>query len=474
MKRFLPLFLFVALLGLPVMGFAQDAAKPDPAAVATITNADLDALKASIKVANGAGDTAWMLTSAALVLLMTVPGLALFYGGLVRRKNILSTMYYSLGSALVVSVVWVVVQYSLAFGPSELIPGIIGDFSKAMMNGVTKDPLIFLVPENVWSVFQLMFAIITVALISGAVVERMSITAWLVFSALWSLIVYAPLAHMVWGNGILSNMSTGIGSLFGINGNALDFAGGLVVHISSGVSALVLALLLGPRVRYGKDAIIPNNIGFTLIGAGLLWVGWFGFNAGSAVAANGLAGSAMLVTNTAAAMAGLVWVIIEYIHHKKPTLVGASTGVVAGLVAITPASGFVDVTGALVIGTVAAIVCYLAVAFLKKALKYDDSLDAFGVHGVGGTIGALLTGVFANPAIGFYFDGATPAAGLLYGNPAQLGIQSLSVLLAIGWAVAGTVVCYFVVRIFMKVRVEPQEEVIGLDLTQHGEKQGDR
>lgn len=474
MKRFLPLFLFVALLGLPTMAFAQDAAPLDPAAAATLTNADVDALKASIKVANGAGDTAWMLTSAALVLLMTVPGLALFYGGMVRRKNILSTMYYSLGSAIVVSLVWVVTQYSLAFGPTEMIPGIIGDFSKVFMNGVTKDPLIFLVPENVWSMFQLMFAIITVALISGAVVERMSITAWLIFSAVWSLIVYAPLAHMVWGNGMLSNMDTGIASWFGVKGNALDFAGGLVVHISSGVASLVLALLLGPRVRYGKDAIIPNNIGFTFIGAGLLWVGWFGFNAGSAVAANGLAGSAFLVTNTAAAMAAFVWVIIEYFHHKKPTLIGASTGVVAGLVAITPASGFVDVTGALIIGAAVAVVAYLFVAFVKKALKYDDSLDAFGVHAIGGTVGALLTGVLANPAIGFYFDGVTPAAGGLYGNWTQLGIQSISVLIAIVWAVVGTLIAYGITRIFTKVRVEPQEEVIGLDLTQHGEKQGDR
>jgi len=471
MKRFLPLFLFVALLGLPVLGFAQDVAKPDPAAAAALTNADVDALKASIKVANGAGDTAWMLTSAALVLLMTVPGLALFYGGMVRRKNILSTMYYSLGSAIVVSLTWVVVQYSLAFSGSGMF---IGDFAKVFMNGVTKDPLIFLVPENVWSMFQLMFAIITVALISGAVVERMSITAWLLFSAVWSLIVYAPLAHMVWGGGLLSNMDTGIGSWFGLKGNALDFAGGLVVHISSGVAALVLALLLGPRVRYGKDSIITNNIGFTFIGAGLLWVGWFGFNAGSAVAANGLAGSAFLVTNTAAAAAALVWILIEYLHHKKPTLVGASTGVVAGLVAITPASGFVDVTGALFIGAAVAIVSYLFVAFIKKALKYDDSLDAFGVHAVGGTVGALLTGVFANPAVGFYFDGVTPAAGGLYGNWTQLGVQCLSILIAIAWAIVGTLISYGLVRLVTKVRVEPQEEVIGLDLTQHGEKQGDR
>jgi Amt family ammonium transporter len=468
MKRFVQLFLAVALLALPVLGFAADAPKPDPAAAAVLTNADVDALKASVTSAHSAGDTAWMLTAAALVLLMTVPGLALFYGGMVRRKNILSTMYYSLGSAIVVSIVWVVVQYSLAFSGSGMF---IGDFAKAMLTGVGRDSMTYLVPENVFSMFQLMFAIITVALISGAIVERMSITAWLIFSGVWSLVVYAPLAHMVWGGGLLSNMDTGIGTWFGIKGNALDFAGGLVVHISSGVSALVLALIMGPRVRYGKDPIIPNNIGFTFIGAGMLWVGWFGFNAGSAVASNGLAGSAFMVTNTAAAAAALVWVLIEYIHHKKPTLIGASTGVVAGLVAITPASGFVDLTGALVIGAAVSIVAYLFVAFIKKALKYDDSLDAFGVHAVGGTVGALLTGVFANPAIGYYFDGATASKGLLFGNPAQLGVQAVSVLIAITWAAVGTVICYGIVRIFTKVRVEPQEEVIGLDLTQHGEKQ---
>jgi len=473
MKRFLQLFLAVALLGLPVLGYAQDAAQPDPAAAAALTNADVDALKASVASAHSAGDSAWMLTSAALVLLMTVPGLALFYGGMVRRKNILATMAYSYGAAIVVSVVWVVVQYSLAFGTGGPL---IGDLSKAFMNGVGRDTNWLTIPENVFSMFQLMFAIITVALISGSIVERMSLTAWLIFSAVWSLIVYAPLAHMVWGGGLLSDMNNGIGAWFGLAGkaNALDFAGGLVVHISSGVSALVLALLLGPRVRYGKDPITPNNIAFTAIGAGLLWVGWFGFNAGSAVAANGLAGSAFMVTNTAAAMAGLVWVIIEYIHHKKPTLVGISTGVVAGLVAITPASGFVDVTGALVIGAVVSIVSYIFVAFIKKALKYDDSLDSFGVHAIGGTVGALLTGVLANPAIGFYFDGASAAAGGLYGNWAQLGIQCLSVLIAWIWAIVGTLISYFIVRIFTKVRVEPQEEVIGLDLTQQGEKQGDR
>jgi len=457
MKRFLQLFLAVALLGLPALGFAadtkaavapavpevtdlaatagnksvtlkwkdpagatvfhvlytgadgkpvtQDAKPKDGAAGVTLSNnlANAQTVEFTVKTAVGdkvsegakvstttyaidSGATAWMLTSAAIVLMMTVPGLALFYGGMVRRKNILATMAYSYGASLIVSIVWVVVQYSLAFSSNNLDPiGFLGDFSKSFFNGViymthgdvsgANVPLWGStgVPESVFSMFQLMFAIITVALISGSIVERMAFGAWMIFAVLWSLIVYAPLAHMVWGGGFLSDMNNGVAHMLGLKGNALDFAGGLVVHISSGVSALVLALLLGPRVRYGKDPIIPNNIAFTAIGAGLLWVGWFGFNAGSAVGSNGLAGSAFTVTNTAAAMAGLTWIVIEYIHHRKMTVVGISTGIVAGLVAITPASGFVDVTGALVIGIAVSVVCYLFVAFVKKAFNYDDS-----------------------------------------------------------------------------------------------------
>jgi Amt family ammonium transporter len=432
------------------------------------------------------GATAWMMTSAAIVLLMTVPGLALFYGGMVRRKNILATMAYSYGASIIVSIVWVVVQYSMAFSGNLDPFGALGDFSKSFMNGViymtggdtsnAKVPLWGAtgVPEAVFSMFQLMFAIITVALISGSIVERMAFGAWLFFSVLWSLIVYAPLAHMVWGGGFLSDMNNGLAHALGLKGNALDFAGGLVVHTSSGVSALVLALLLGPRVRYGKDTIVPNNIAFTATGAALLWVGWFGFNAGSAVGSNGLAASAFTVTNTAAAMAAVTWIVIEYIHHRKMTMVGISTGVVAGLVAITPASGFVDIWGALAIGIAVSVVCYLFVAFVKKALNYDDSLDAFGVHAIGGTLGALMTGIFAVPAVGYYFDGVTPAAGVIAGNPGQFTIQVASVVIAWVWAIVGTIICYFLVRIFTKARVEPQEEVIGLDLTQHGEKQGER
>ena len=468
MKRFFQVFLALVLLGLPVFSYA-DSAKPDPTAPAALTNGDVDGLKASIASAQGEGDTAWMLTSAAIVLMMTIPGLALFYGGMVRRKNILTTIYYSFGSALVVSVVWVIVQYSLAFGTGGPF---IGDFSKLFSSGVLyvtghgQSAMTSTIPESVFSMFQLMFAIITVALISGAIVERMSITAWLIFSAVWSLIVYAPLAHMVWGGGWLSH---GVGELFGLKNGALDFAGGLVVHTSSGVSALVLALLLGPRVRYGKDPIIPNNIAFTFIGAGLLWVGWFGFNAGSALAANQLAGSAFFVTNTAAAMAGLTWAIIEYLHHKKPTVIGASTGVVAGLVAITPASGFVDLSGALVIGIAVAIVCYLSVAFLKKAMGYDDSLDTFGVHGIGGMLGALLTGFFVVPDI------SGGASGVFFGgNWAQVGVQAVSIVVAVVIAVVGTLLSYGITRLFTKIRVEPQAEVTGLDITLLGEKQGDR
>jgi len=558
MKRFLQMFLAVALLGLPALGFAadtkaavvpavpevtdlaatagnksvvlkwkdpagatvfhvlytgadgkpvtQDAKPKDGEAGVTLSNnlANAQTVEFTVKTAVGAkvsegvkvstttsaldtGATAWMLTSAAIVLLMTVPGLALFYGGLVRRKNVLATIAYSYGAALVVSIVWVVVQYSLAFS-SNLDPiGFFGDFAKSFFNGViylahgdvsgANVPLWGTtgVPESVFSAFQLMFAIITVALISGSIVERFAFGAWLLFAAVWSLIVYAPLAHMVWGGGFLGNNGdSSLAHLLGLKGNALDFAGGLVVHISSGVSALVLALLLGPRVRYGKDPIIPNNIAFTAIGAGLLWVGWFGFNAGSAVGSNGLAGSAFTVTNLAAAVAGLTWIIIEYIHHRKMTVVGISTGVVAGLVAITPASGFVGIDGAFAIGIAVSIVSYLFVAFVKKALKYDDSLDAFGVHAIGGTVGALLTGVFVDPAIGAYFDGS-PATGLLHGgNPGQFTIQLVSVVIAWVWAIVGTLISYGIVRIFTKIRVEPQEEVIGLDQTQHGEKQGDR
>jgi ammonium transporter, Amt family len=412
------------------------------------------------------GDTAWVLTSAALVLLMTVPALALFYGGMVRRKNVLSAVYYSFSAAIVVSLLWVICQYSLIFGVTSAdaakesgILAWIGDLKYAFLNGIgvsSVHPNAATIPESVYSMFQLMFAIITVALISGAIVERMTFLGWFVFIILWSLIVYTPLAHWVWNpEGWLWNKG------------ALDFAGGLVVHTSSGVSALVLVLLLGPRLGHRKEPINPPaNIGYVFIGAALLWVGWFGFNAGSAVAANGVAGSAFLVTNTAAAMAALVWMILEWIVHKKPTVVGASTGVVAGLVAITPASGFVDLGGALVIGAAVSIISFSFMAFVRKKFKYDDALDVFSVHGLGGMWGAIATGIFATGTV------YNNVKGALFGNIEQLGIQIISVVSAVLIAVIGTIVCYFLTVLITgnKVRATDQDQTSGLDLSQHGEQ----
>ena len=317
------------------------------------------------------GDTAWILVSAALVLLMTVPALALFYGGMSRKKNVLSTVYYSFSAAIVVSIMWVAFQYSMAFGGKDVM-GLFGNLDKAFMHGVGINSLSGTIPESVFAVFQMTFAIITVALISGAIVERFKFGAWMVFIVLWSLVVYTPLAHWVWSaDGWIFKMG------------ALDFAGGLVVHISSGVSALVAAIFIGERVRYKKEAMLPSNIPYVFIGATLLWFGWFGFNAGSALGANGLAGNAFLVTNTAAAVAALTWMVIEWFVHGKPSVIGAASGLVAGLVAITPAAGFVNTEAAFVIGIVVSILCFLFVAKVKKAFGYDDSLDAFGVHGIG-------------------------------------------------------------------------------------------
>lgn len=401
------------------------------------------------------GDTAWILTSSALVLLMTVPALALFYGGMVRKKNILSTFYYSLSAAIVVSVLWVICQYSIAFGGKEIGGGFFGGFEKVFLNGVNMStiyPTAPTIPEFVFIAFQLTFAIITVALISGALVERLNFGAWILFVVGWSLIVYGPLAHWVWNPD---------GWLFKLG--ALDFAGGLVVHISSGVSALVAALFIGERVRYKKDIIVPSNIPYVFIGASLLWVGWFGFNAGSALGAGALAGSAFIVTNTAAAVAALTWMIIEWVKHKKPTVIGASSGLVAGLVAITPAAGFVDVKAAIIIGIIVSLLCYTMVAKIKKIFGYDDSLDAFGIHGIGGTWGAIATGIFANPEVN------SLGKGLLYGNPQQLVIQLISVGVAMGIAIVGTLVVLVLLKLVVSLRVEPQEEIYGLDISLHGE-----
>lgn len=444
MKKWL---LSVSLLATPVLGlFAQQATPP-----ASPINA---------------GDTAWVLTSAALVLLMTIPALALFYGGLVKKKNILSTIFYSFACAIVVSILWVVGQYSLIFTTTAADPSKVTGFGEwfgtlktAFFNGISVNsvhPNAPTIPEFAYSMFQLMFAIITVGLISGSIVERMSFIGWFVFIILWSFIVYTPLAHWVWNpEGWLWHKG------------ALDFAGGLVVHTSSGVSALVAAIVLGPRLGFRKNPVSPpSNIGYVFIGAALLWVGWFGFNSGSAVGANGLASSAFLVTHIAAAMAALTWMVIEWLVMKKPSVVGASTGAVAGLVAITPASGFVDVGGALAIGAVVSMISFTFMSVFRKMFKYDDALDVFSVHGLGGMWGALATGIFAVSKVNPLGKGA------IDGNIAQIGIQLLSVGAAVAIAVVGTLICLLLTYIITggRLRASEQQEVEGLDLSQHGEQ----
>ncbi|TLS67365.1 ammonium transporter [Mariprofundus erugo] len=395
------------------------------------------------------GNTAWMLTSTALVLLMTLPGLALFYGGMVRKKNVLSVGMQSLSIAALMSVLWVVCGYSLAFGEGN---NFIGDFSKAFFAGVGVDALSGSIPETVFATFQMTFAIITPVLIIGAFVERMKFSAVLLFTAVWMLAVYAPVCHWVWGGGFLADAG------------ALDFAGGTVVHINAGVAGLVCALVLGKRIGYPKEAMLPHNLTYTLIGTALLWVGWFGFNAGSELAADGTAGMAMLVTQVATAMAVLAWTFAEWVVFKKPSLLGACSGAVAGLVAITPASGFVGPIGALAIGMAAGLICFWAVAFVKRALGYDDSLDAFGVHGVGGMVGALLTAVFVSAGFGGagLADGATIASQLL--------VQVEAVGATVVYCGLMTFVILKVIDLVLGLRVEHDEERQGLDITQHGEQ----
>ncbi|MGO9310313.1 MAG: ammonium transporter [Spirochaetia bacterium] len=400
------------------------------------------------------GDTAWILASTALVMMMTAPGLAMFYGGLVRRKNVLSTMMHSFFILCLVSVQWVLYGYSLAFGPDA--GHFIGNLSWIGLRGVGLTPnpdYAATIPHQLFMVYQMMFAVITPALISGAFAERLKFSTFAVFSLLWATLVYDPIAHWVWGtNGWLHNLG------------ALDFAGGTVVHISSGYSALVFALVLGKRKGFTRITPAPHNMTLTLAGAALLWFGWFGFNAGSALAASTLAVSAFINTNTATAMAALTWLCIEWIVARKPTVLGAATGAVAGLVAITPAAGFVTPMGAIAIGALVAGVCYLAVSVIKGKLGYDDSLDAFGVHGVGGTVGALLTGVFASTLIN-----PGGANGWIYGNLAQVGIQAIGVVATIGYAVVVTLILTKVLDRVMGLRVREEEEAIGLDNTQHRE-----
>ena len=393
-----------------------------------------------------AGDTAWMLTSTCLVLLMTVPGVALLYGGMVSKKNIISTITQTFMITCLVTLLWFIVGYSLSFSEGSF-NSFVGGFSNLFLKGVGVESLSGTIPESVFVVFQLTFAIITAALICGAVAERMNFLALVIFIAIWILLVYAPICHMVWGGGLLASLGV------------LDFAGGTVVHINCGIAGLVAAIVLGERKKRSR----PHNLLLSLIGTSLLWVGWFGFNAGSAVAANGGAGMAMLVTQIATATAGLSWMFAEWGFGKKPSLLGILSGAIAGLVAITPAAGFVGPVGAFFIGLIAGIACYWASTKLKNKFGYDDSLDVFGIHGVGGTVGAILTGIFAKEAIG-------GAAGLLEGNTGQLWLQFIGVAFTIVYTGVLTFVILKIVNLITPLRVTPEEETQGLDLNQHGEQ----
>ncbi len=463
-RNCIKMLIFLALVVVPAWTLAQTAA---PAAQAPATQSQIDALQQAVQKAQMSGDNAWMLTSAALVLLMTGPGLALFYGGLVRRKNILSIMMQSFAMMGLVSILWALVGYSLAFGHGNMF---IGGLEHVFLRGVTLTPntdYASTIPEQTYMIYQLMFAIITPALITGAFAERMKFSSMAVFLSLWSLLVYCPMAHMVWGvGGLLNATATHI--------HSLDFAGGTVVHITSGVSALICALYLGKRIGYPHTAMPPHSMVLSFIGACLLWVGWFGFNAGSALGAGPLATSAFVNTHLATAAAALGWTIFEWFHNGKPTALGAISGAVAGLVAITPASGFVQPMSALLIGLAAGFFCSFMVFGVKSFFGYDDSLDAFGVHGAGGTLGALLTGVFAasviNPIYGKDAAGNNIATGAIDGHWGQILNQLTGVGVAWGISIAGTLILLFVVDKIMGLRVTPEHEVAGLDLSQHGEE----
>ena len=474
MKR---LFILLTLLMAFSIGHAQEAAPPaDAAAPAVSAPADpaaapAEAMPAAPVVAPAeaapaepaaaatpenkldTGNTAWMLTATALVLFMTIPGLALFYGGMVRKKNVLATLMQSFSITALVTVLWMVVGYSLAFragGPY------IGGFDRVMLSGMGVGEFAGTaganIPESVFMMFQLTFAIITPALIAGAFADRMKFSAMLWFIGIWSLVVYAPVAHWVWASD---------GWLF--SKGMLDYAGGTVVHINAGIAGLIAAIVLGKRIGYGKEPMAPHNLVLTLAGASMLWVGWFGFNAGSAVAADGRAGMAMAVTQVATAAAALAWMFAEWLGKGRPSVLGIASGAVAGLVAITPASGFVTPSGALVIGLVAGIVCFWGATSLKKMLGYDDSLDAFGVHGVGGIVGAILTGVFAAEAVG-------GVKGVLEGNGAQLVTQLIGVAATIIYCAIATFIILKIIDVIIGLRVSEEEEREGLDVSLHGER----
>jgi len=423
MKKWI--FYFIITI-FPIYGFASEGAK-----------------------ING-GDTAWMIVATALVMLMTPAGLALFYGGMTRTKNILNTIGMSFVSYAAASVLWILFIYSLAFGDD--FGGVIGGFNYILFHNIKITDIEGTIPKILFATFQMTFAGIALALVSGSVVERIKFSFWMIFGVLWLTFVYAPITHWVWGGGFIGNMG------------ALDFAGGTVIHINAGVTGLVLALLSGKRRDYGKTAIIPSSIVLTVFGAALLWFGWFGFNAGSQLAADAIAANAFLVTNTSAASGVLAWLLVERVVTKKVTLLGAASGAVAGLVAITPAAGFVSAGSSIIFGFLSGILGFVGVFVLKSKLKYDDSLDAFGVHGLCGILGALLTGIFADPEINVI------GKGLLYGNPYQVWIQFVSVIVTIVYSAVLTIILFYVTKLFVNVRVDDESELRGLDEVEHGER----
>jgi len=466
-RKCLIVLVLLALVAIPARTLAQTAAATSTPPQPQSTQAQIAALQQQVQTAQMSGDNAWMLTSSALVLLMTGPGLALFYGGLVRKKNILGTMMQSFAMMGLVSILWALVGYSLAFGHGNMF---VGGFEHLFLRGVTLTPnadYAATIPEQTYMIYQLMFAIITPALITGAFAERVKFSAMAVFLSLWSLLVYCPMAHMVWGVGGLLNATAG-------HIPSLDFAGGTVVHITSGVSALVCALYLGKRIGYPHTAMPPHSMVLSFIGACLLWVGWFGFNAGSALGATPLATSAFINTHFATATAALGWTIFEWFHNGKPTALGAISGAVAGLVAITPASGFVQPMSAMAIGLAAGFFCSFMVFKVKSLFGYDDSLDAFGVHGAGGTLGAILTGVFAasviNPIYGKDAAGNNLPTGAIDGHWGQILNQLAGV--GVSWVISivGTLILLFVVDKIMGLRVAREDEMAGLDVSQHGEE----
>ncbi len=441
MKHGIFVLVLFGLLTMGTVAFAGDLAQTatDPVATAQASVLKIDT-----------GDTAWMIVATAMVMLMSIPGLALFYGGFSKRKDSLNTMAMTFVAFCIVSVLWVLYGYSFTFGAD--IGGVIGGAEKLFLKGMGPDSISDLaatIPEYIFVVFQLTFAAITVALASGAFIERMKFSAWILFSVVWMTLVYVPVAHWVWGGGFLAQLG------------ALDFAGGTVVHINAGIAALVGALVLGRR---HEKSLMPSNLTLVVTGVGLLWFGWFGFNAGSALGANGLAGVAFINTNTAAAVGALSWMFVEWMHSGKPTVLGLASGVLGGLVAITPAAGFVNISGAIVIGMAAGVITFYAVAKLKPLLGYDDTLDVFGIHGIGGIIGAILTGVFADPAIN------AAGQGLLYGNAGQLWTQIIAVAATIAYSGIMTFIIFMIIKATGGLRVDAEAQTIGLDETEHGER----